>query len=85
MDDVVKLIRENNKYHMISVICWNFFKKLNKQNRHKLIDTKNKLKVARWDGGLERWVKKVKGIKKYKFSGIKAVKGSKVQQRGYTQ
>ena len=35
---------------------------MNKQNRNRLIDTENKLRVARWEG-LEKWVKKVKGFK----------------------
>ena len=37
---------EKDKYHMISLIN-------DKRNRNRLIDTENKLMVARWKGGWE--------------------------------
>ena len=45
---------EKDKYHMISLFLWNLKKKTNKathQNRHRPIDTENKLVVARGKRG----------------------------------
>ena len=36
---------------------------MNKKNRNRLTDTENILTVARWDEGLEGWVKKVRGLR----------------------
>ena len=35
---------------------------MNKQNKNRLINTENKLMVARGGKGLREWVKKVKGL-----------------------
>ena len=45
---------------------WN----LKTNNKNELTDTENKLVVTRGAGGGE-WVKWVKGVKRYKFPGIK--------------
>ena len=39
----------------------NLTNRINKQNRNRLIDTENRLMIA--GGGVERWVKKAKGLK----------------------
>lgn len=44
----------------------------NKQNKNRLINTGNKLVVARGEGA-RRWVKQVKGLKRYKLPVIKYV------------
>lgn len=41
-----------------------FSLKIIKRNRNRLIDSGNKLRVARWERGLETWVKKVKGSRR---------------------
>ena len=38
-----------DKYHMIPLLMWNIKIKINGQNRNRLIDTENKLMVARWN------------------------------------
>ena len=45
----------------------NLKNKTNKQNRNRLIDTKNNLRVARWEGG-EELSEKGKGVKKLQNS-----------------
>ena len=40
---------EKDKYNMIPLLMWNIKIKINGQNRNRLIDTENKLMVARWN------------------------------------
>lgn len=49
---------EKDKYRMISLICG-----IQKKKKKELIDTENRLVVARGGG----WVKWVKGVKRYKL------------------
>ena len=64
-------VREIQKYHMISLICGiERTIQMNKQNRNRLIDTENRLTVARREGigGLNE---KSEGIEKYKLEVTK--------------
>ena len=57
---------------------------MNKDNKNRLTDTENILKVARWEGG---WGMGEKGevIKKCKLVVIEQSQGCKVQYKEYSQ
>lgn len=51
----------------------------------RLIDTKNKLMVTRWEGFRSEWGEKGEGIKKHKLVVTKQSQGYRVQYREYSQ
>ena len=59
-----KIKNMNTKWQQIHIYQQlNLKNKINKQNRNIIIGTENVLMVARWEGELGEWAKKVKGLR----------------------